>query len=432
MPQFTLTHRLLCGLIFFLSLDIASTARAEKPVDFDRQIRRILADHCLQCHGPDEDARQASLRLDLRDAVLAKRESGQAVIVPGQPDAGLFLQRILSTDPNEMMPPPDQKNPLSADEIELLRRWIKEDAPYSPHWAFVSPAAPSLPRNSAATNPVDALIGDKLRAQGLSFSPRAPLDVLCRRIYLDLVGLPPSPRQIDEFQAAAQQDAPAAINALIDRLLGNEHFGEKWARHWLDVARYADSNGFEKDLPREQWAWRDWVIRSLNADLPYDQFLLEQFAGDLLPEPTQDQIIATGYLRNGMFNEEGAIVPEQFRMEGMFDRLDCLGKSVLGLSIQCAQCHSHKFDPISQDEYYGLFAFLNDVCETQSWVHTPEQLQKIAEIRAGIRAAEEHLKSQRPHWQQELADWEQAQQTAARRGPCYHRAGMGRRRESSR
>ncbi len=400
-------------LLLILIAGHSSFLQAADPVDFDRQVRRILADHCFQCHGPDQDARAANLRLDVREAALAKRESGEPAIVPGKPDVSFLTRRILSTDPNEIMPPPDQKNPLTPEEIELLQRWISEGAPYSQHWAFIAPAAPAIPQNATAKNPVDALVTERLRSQGLSLSPRAPLDVLCRRIHLDLIGLPPSPKEIDEFLAAAKQDAATAINQLIDRLLDNEHYGEKWARHWLDVARYADSNGFEKDLPRDQWAWRDWVIRSLNADQPYDQFLLEQFAGDLLPQPTQDQIIATGYLRNGMFNEEGAIVPEQFRMEGMFDRLDCLGKTVLGLSVQCAQCHSHKFDPLSQEEYYGLFAFLNDVCETQSWVYTPEQLAKIAEIQAGVRAAEEKLKSQRPGWQQELAAWEQAQRAAA-------------------
>ena len=214
-------------------------------------------------------------------------------------------------------------------------------------------------------------------------SPAAPAE-LCRRLYLDLIGLPPSPEEL----AAFERDG---FEAVVDRLLGSERFGEKWARHWLDVARYSDSNGYEKDMPREQWKWRDWVVDALNRDLPYDQFLIEQLAGDLLPGATQEQIIATGFLRNSMINEEGAIVPEQFRMVEMFDRMDCLGKAVLGLTTQCAQCHSHKFDPLTHDEYYGLFAFLNTSYEAQSWVYAPEQQRQIAEIRGGTAQAEERL-----------------------------------------
>src|SRR5439155_22733491 len=197
----------------------------------------------------------------------------------------------------------------------------------------------------------------------------------CRRLYLDLVGLPPSPAEIDEFVAACAKDRQAAVAALADKLLATPRYGEKWARHWLDVARYSDSNGYEKDLPREMWAYRDWVIAALNRDLSYDQFLIEQLAGDLLPNATQDQVIATGFLRNSMVNEEGAIVPEQFRSDEMFDRMDALGKAALGLTLQCAQCHTHKYDPITQAEYYGLYAFLNDTHEAQSWVYAPAQLR---------------------------------------------------------
>ena len=193
----------------------------------------------------------------------------------------------------------------------------------------------------------------------------------------------------------------------MESLLKSERFGEKWARHWLDAARYSDTNGYEKDMPREQWMWRDWVIDALNRDMPYDRFLIEQLAGDLLPGATQQQIVATGFLRNSMINEEGAIVPEQFRMVEMFDRIDCLGKAVLGLTTQCAQCHSHKFDPLTQDEYYGLFAFLNNSYEAQSWVYTPEQQRQISEIHGRIRDAEQRLRKERPQWEQEMSAWEQ-------------------------
>jgi len=255
----------------------------------------------------------------------------------------------------------------------------QEEHPTSRHWVFTAPERPVVPdtnrRNDPTLvirNPIDVFVADRLVQEGLAMSPPAAPEVLCRRIYLDVIGLPPAPSDVDEFVAAARDDPANAVEVLVDRLLESEHYGEKWARHWLDVARYADSNGYEKDLRREQWAWRDWVIGAINADMPYDQFLIEQIAGDLLPNHTQDQLVATGFLRNGMINEEGAIVPEQFRMEGMFDRMDCIGKAVLGLSIQCAQCHSHKYDPITQDEYYGMFAFLNDTCEAMSPVYTPE------------------------------------------------------------
>jgi hypothetical protein len=216
---------------------------------------------------------------------------------------------------------------------------------------------------------------------------------------LDLIGLPPSPEELDAFE----RDGPRAT---IDRLLASERFGEKWARHWLDVARYSDTNGYEKDMPRQQWAWRDWVIHALNADQPYDEFLIEQIAGDLLPQPTQQQIVATGFLRNSMINEEGAIVPEQFRMVEMFDRMDCVGKAVLGLTTQCAQCHSHKFDPLTQEEYYGMFAFLNNSYEAQSRVYTLDEQLTIDEIESAMDAIDERVRAERPNWPIELAAWE--------------------------
>ncbi len=274
-------------------------------------------------------------------------------------------------------------------------------------------------------NPIDAFVVERLDREGLTMSPPAAPEVLCRRIHLDLIGLPPSPPDVDEFVAAARKSRAAAVESLVERLLASPHFGEKWARHWLDAARYADSNGYEKDLPREQWAWRDWVINAFNRDLPYDQFIVRQIAGDLLAagqlteteretvsarrsaaSTRQDLIVASGFLRNGLVNEEGAIVFEEFRMEGMFDRIDCVGKAVLGLSLQCGQCHTHKFDPLTHTEYYGLFAFLNNTYEAQSWVYTQPQLDTIAEIHAGIAKVEARIREQYPDSQQRLAVWE--------------------------
>jgi hypothetical protein len=403
--------RITAGLLLAtLLLCLPGSLAAGTKLDYARDVRPILAEHCFQCHGTDSAKREAGLRLDLRDSATAELESGSTAIVPGKPKGSELVSRIHADDPDTLMPPPAAKSPLDAHEIATLERWIAEGAPYSGHWAFAAPVKAPLPALSATAprvqQPLDAYVLDRLQREKLLPAPRAALETLCRRIHLDLVGLPPEPREVREFVAAAKDNCDAAVAALVDRLLASPRYGERWARVWLDVARYADSNGFEKDLARDQWAWRDWVIDALNRDQPYDQFLIEQIAGDLIPGATQEQIVATGFLRNGMVNEEGAIVPEQFRMEGVFDRMDCLGKAVLGLSIQCAQCHSHKFDPITQDEYYGLFAFLNDTSEAQSWVYTPEQQAKITKLKNTIRAIEKQAKASRPKWQEELAAWE--------------------------
>ncbi|MCE9525424.1 MAG: PSD1 and planctomycete cytochrome C domain-containing protein [Planctomycetales bacterium] len=382
------------------SVLLLGTAPFGMAADFVRDVQPILSEHCTQCHGADEKERKSGLRLDQRDGALKGGESGTAAIVPGKIDQGELIRRITSADPDEMMPPPDHKKPLSPAQIATLKDWIKEGANYQAHWAFTAPVQSPVPAVGEA-KPLDAFVVARLKERKLGLSPSAPSAVLCRRLYLDLIGLPPSPQELAEFEKVGYE-------ATVVTLLKSGRFGEKWARHWLDVARYSDTNGYEKDMQREQWKWRDWVVNALNRDMPYDQFLTEQIAGDLLPGATQDQIIATGFLRNSMINEEGAIVPEQFRMVEMFDRVDCLGKAVLGLSTQCAQCHTHKFDPLTHTEYYGLFAFLNNSYEAQSWVYTPEQLQAITGIKNRIAAAEERLRTARPQWKEEIAAWEQA------------------------
>ena len=379
---------------------IATCARAAPAVDFQRDVQPIFAEHCAQCHGMDAANRKSALRFDLRESALKGGDSGTPAIVPGQPEQSELIHRITSTDADVVMPPPRHNKPLSAKQIDTLQQWIRDGAKYESHWAFTAPRKANLP-DVGTTHPVDALVVSRLKERNLSPSPSAPPAALCRRLYLDLIGLPPSPQELADFEQRG-------FEATVEILLQSERFGEKWARHWLDVARYSDTNGYEKDMPREQWKWRDWVVDALNRDLPYDQFLIEQFAGDLLPGATGQQIIATGFLRNSMINEEGAIVPEQFRMVEMFDRMDCLGKAVLGVTTQCAQCHSHKFDPLTHEEYYGMFAFLNTAYEAQSWVYTPEQVRQIAGIQRGIRDADERLRSMRPQWAQELAAWEQA------------------------
>lgn len=385
-------------LVLLLALGRTGGA-AGADVDFQRDVRPILADHCLACHGPDAATRKGGLRLDQRATALKGGRSGLAAIVPGQPGRSELLRRVSSHEAETVMPPPKQKKPLSGKQIDTLAKWIAEGASYENHWAFTPPVKAGLPSVGAA-HPIDAFVTARLKELHLSLSPAAPSAALYRRLYLDLIGLPPSPGEL----AACGRDG---YEATVERLLGSERFGEKWARHWLDVARYSDTNGYEKDLRREQWVWRDWVVEALNRDMPYDQFLVEQVAGDLLPGAGQSQRIATGFLRNSMINEEGAIIPEEFRMVEMFDRMDCLGKAVLGLTTQCAQCHSHKFDPLTQDEYYGMFAFLNNSYEAQSWVYTPEQLRALADLRARIAAVEERIRAARPQWAEELAAWEQ-------------------------
>ena len=397
-------HTLLPVIVPIVVVGFASPEASAAPaVDFQRDVQPIFAEHCAQCHGVDEDNRKSGLRFDQRESALKGGESGTPAIVPGQPDQSELVLRITSKEPAVVMPPPSHNKPLSARQIEALQQWIRDGAKYESHWAFTAPRKAALPE-AGTPQPVDAFVLSRLKERGLSPSPAAPAAALCRRLYLDLIGLPPSPQELAAFEQRG-------FEATVETLLQSERFGEKWARHWLDVARYSDTNGYEKDMPREQWKWRDWVVDAMNRDLPYDQFLIEQFAGDLLPagnQPgaAQQHIIATGFLRNSMINEEGAIVPEQFRMAEMFDRMDCLGKAVLGVTTQCAQCHSHKFDPLTHDEYYGLFAFLNTSYEAQSWVYTPEQEQQIAEIHGRILEAEARLRNSRPQWAQELADWE--------------------------
>lgn len=381
------------------SLSIAAT------LDYGRDIQPVLAEHCFHCHGQDEHSRKGELRLDVREAALKGGEGDGPALVPGQPEKSALLARILTHDADEVMPPKKEKKPVSAQDADKLRQWIAEGAPYSGHWAFESPKKLPLPQGAA--HPVDAFVLERLKKEGLQPSPAASPETLCRRLHLDLIGLPPSPEALDAFaKDVASKGLDAAATAFADSLMKDKRFGEKWARHWLDVARYSDSNGFEKDLPREQWAWRDWVIGALNDDMPYDRFITEQIAGDLLPNATQPQRVATGFLRNSMLNEEGAIIPEEWRMEAMFDRMDAIGSGVLGLSVRCAQCHTHKFDPISHSEYFGIFAFINNTYEAKSWVYSKEGEKARDGVIAAIAKSRNELKKAHPDWEARMNAWE--------------------------
>ena len=374
-----------------LSLALPTVTEA---VDFTRDIQPILAGKCLTCHGPDEAKREADLRLDERDSALEID-----AIVPGKPDESELLRRILSDDPDEVMPPPDQKNPVTEEEIELLRAWITDGAEFQAHWAFTPPVRTPVAEGEPF---IDTFVGQRLKAEGLQPSPEADREMLLRRLSLDLTGLPPTIEEIDAFLNDTSADA---YEKQVERLLASPHYGERWARWWLDAARYADSDGFEKDLPRQQWAWRDWVIESMNRDLPYDQFIVEQIAGDLLPDATQDQRVATGFLRNSMVNEEGAILAEEFRMEGLIDRMDCVGKAVLGLTLSCGQCHDHKYDPITQREYYQVFAYLNNAYEAVQRVYDDEDGTKMDEVNKKIREQEDEIRKAIADWEPKLTAW---------------------------
>src|SRR3954469_20908705 len=345
-----------------LVLAVAPWAAAA-PVDYTRDVRPILSQHCFKCHGPDDNARKARLRLDRRPSDMGKAKSGEPIIVAGKADASEFVRRIEADDKTEVMPPPATKKPLSAAQKAILRRWVAEGAEYKDHWSFVPPRQAELPRVKQTDwpkNPIDHFVLARLEREGLKPSPAADKYTLVRRVYLDLIGLPPTPAEADAF---VNDKSPDAYERLVDRLLRSPHYGERWARRWLDLARYADTNGYEKDRPRTMWLYRDWVIRALNADMPFDQFTVEQLAGDLLPGATLDQRIATGFHRNTMLNEEGGADPLEFRWHAVNDRVATTGTVWLGLTLQCCQCHNHKFDPVTQKEYYQLSAFLNNCDE---------------------------------------------------------------------
>ncbi len=394
-------HAHLCRLVvgatgtLLLSCVVSSLHAGERPLEFTKDVRPILSAKCFACHGPDEEAREADLRLDTLEGATTDLGDYQAV-VPGKPDESALIERIESSDPDEMMPPLDSKLTLSDREKSILRRWIAEGAPYDRHWAFVAPTRPALPRVSDEKgwirNPIDAFVLAKMRDAGLTPSPQADRRTLIRRVSLDLIGLPPTPEEVHAFLS---DQRPDAYERLVDRLLASPHYGERWARPWLDLARYADTNGYEKDRPRTIWPYRDWVVRALNADMPFNQFTIEQIAGDLLPDPTLDQLIATGFHRNTMYNEEGGVDTEQFRYESIIDRVNTTGTVWLGLTMGCAQCHSHKYDPIAQAEYYRLFAFFNNADEPKLKIPDP-QIAKRQE--AHDREYARRLDALADHW----------------------------------
>src|SRR3954464_6422648 len=373
-----------------LALAVSLRAIAAE-VDFQREVRPILSGICFKCHGPDDATRKGGLRLDIREEALKPGKSGDIAIVPGDLSKSALVKRIFATDEDDLMPPPKAKMPLTDAQKDVLKRWVAEGAEYRPHWAFVAPKRPVLPevkQKDWPRNEIDYFILARLEKEG--FKPSEPADKysLVRRVYLDLIGLPPTPEEADAFVNDSSSDA---FEKVVDHLLESPHYGERWARRWLDLARYADTNGYEKDRPRSIWAYRDWVINALNKAMPFDQFTIEQLAGDLLPNPTQDQLIATGFHRNTMLNEEGGADPLEYRFHAMVDRVHVTATTWLGLTMACAQCHTHKYDPIQHTEYYKFMAFMNDANEPLMDLKDPKIAKKREEMQAKIDALEASL-----------------------------------------
>ncbi len=393
------------GRLLALVLMCVSAFGAEaQPVNFNHQIRPLLSDRCFRCHGPDANSRKAKLRLDLRDGALKDLGDGMFVVKPGDPAHSELIRRIFTADADDLMPPVDSHLALTPPEKDLLKRWVQEGAEYQPHWAFipVSPVAlPGTVQKNSSRNPIDRFIRARLEQEKLSPAPPASREVLIRRLALNLTGLPPSPTEMDAFLADQSPDAYAKVVA---KFLASPHYGERMALDWLDLARYADTYGYQNDLERDVSAWRDWVIQAFNENLPYDKFLTWQLAGDLLPNSTRAQRIATAFNRLHRQTNEGGSVEEEFRTEYAADRVNTVGTAMLGLTLECARCHDHKFDPIRQRDYFSLFAFFNSIDESGLYSHftsatpTPTEMlwpaepeKKHAALTARIAAAEARL-----------------------------------------
>ncbi|CEF49035.1 unnamed protein product [uncultured bacterium] len=353
------------ALLAIINLAHPSLVRADSPISFAREILPILADKCFQCHGPDATTRKAKLRLDNKEDAFADR-SGTAAVTPGKLDRSEIYRRITAGDAEQRMPPAKFGKKLTAREIDLIRQWIEQGAKWETHWAFTAPPRPATPMVARVDgrdwprNPIDHFVLARLQKESLKPSAEASRPMLIRRVSLDLLGLPPTPTELDAF---VNDSAPDAYEKLVDRLLKSEHFGERMAMDWLDAARYSDTDGFQNDDTRTNWPWRDWAIGAFNRNMPYDQFTIEQFAGDLLPKASADQKLATCFHRNHMTNGEGGRDPEESRIDYVIDRVNTMGAVWLGMTIGCAQCHSHRYDPVSQADYFKLFAFFNSIDE---------------------------------------------------------------------
>jgi len=381
---------------------LADESPANNDISFNRHIRPILSENCFSCHGFDPGHRQADLRLDTFEGATGELD-GPTVIVPGDVEGSELWNRIISDDPDSVMPPPSSHKPALTDaQKSLVKRWIEQGAQYAPHWSFIAAIRSEV--DSQGSELIDYFIDQQLKQAGLVRSKPANGETLLRRVSLDLIGLPPTVSELDAFKQAYEESPDRAYGELVNRLLASPHYGERWGRWWLDQARYADSNGYSHDSPRSIWKYRDWVIRSLNSDMPFDQFTIEQIAGDLLPNSTASQKIATGFHRNTAINQEGGIDVEQFRIDSIFDRVATTGTVWLGLSVGCAQCHDHKFDPIEQKEYYRFFAFLNN--QDEPTIRLDDDNQDLTPVESELKAIEKKLSSYLKEREKELDAWQ--------------------------
>ncbi len=418
-----LSLALCCALLL-----LPTPVQADEPppggkVEFNRDIRPILSDACYTCHGPAKSTRKAGLRLDTEEGMFSDLGDGR-VVSPGKPDQSELWRRISAAEPSKRMPPPKSGRKLSAHQVELIRRWIAQGARWQNHWAFIPPQRPAPPAVKDAAwprNAIDRFVFARLEKEGLRPSPEASPETLLRRVTLDLTGLPPTPAEIDAFLA---DRSPQAYEKVVDRLLASPRYGERMVLEWLDAARYADSNGYQTDGTRPMWPWRDWVIDALNRNLPFDQFTVEQLAGDLLPGATVSQKVATGFNRNHMLNGEGGRIPEESRVDYVVDRVNTTATVWLGLTVACAQCHDHKYDPIPQKDFYRLYAFFNNVAESGGVdrrnstaapvieLPTEQQKARMAEQTRAIARLEEELRGLDAKLRPRQADWERASPTA--------------------
>jgi hypothetical protein len=413
----SLLRRLTSGVLVLVATSLAGAeTKPAGSVDFVRQIRPILSDHCLNCHGPDEKARKGGLRLDRHEDALKAGKSGQRAIIPGNVEESEFVKRLLTSDPDDVMPPTKTGKTLTTAQKDLLQRWIKEGATWVTHWAYdpvKRPAPPAVQQQDWVRNEIDRFVLARLEKEGLKPSGPADKTTLIRRVTLDLTGLPPSPAEVDAFVADSSDQA---FERLVDRLLQSPAYGEHMAKYWLDAARYADSHGYHIDAERNVWKYRDWVVSAYNRNLPFDQFTIEQLAGDLLPNPTLDQKVASGYVRCNMSTGEGGAIVEEYQAKYSFDRTETLGTAWLGLTLVCARCHSHKYDLVSQKEYYGLASFFNNLKESvmdgnapnpepSIQVPTAEQTARLEALRKSIAEGEKAILAPLPELDREEVEW---------------------------
>src|SRR5688572_9530444 len=392
-------------------------AGGAKAIDFSRDIRPILSDNCFACHGPDDKERKAKLRLDQHEDALKPAKSGDYAIVPGDTKKSTLVERITTEDEDDVMPPPKTKKKLSPQQKELLTRWIAEGAKWQSHWAFEAPKRPAPPEvknEKWVRNEVDQFVLQRLEKEKLKPAPEADKPTLVRRATLDLTGLPPTPEEVDAFLA---DKSPGAYEKVVDRLLNSPRYGENMARYWLDAARYADSHGYHIDSERSMWKWRDWVINAFNDNMPYDQFTVEQLAGDLLPEASVDQKVASGYVRCNMSTGEGGAITGEYQAKYTFDRMETTSTIWMGLTMTCARCHTHKYDPITHKEYYSLYSFFNNLNEAVMdgnrpnpdpfiKLPTPEQTARQAELKTWTAEGQKKIEAPMPELDKAQETWQ--------------------------